>query len=743
MLFRRLKAILFRGLCVNEESGLFAILGKLGRRFVWSLLVTAFLTSATYCVFAQDWNSRKCDLFLQSITDASQEIAGIREPPTSQMDPLAQATFWQTKVSELSDKQDLTAEQRMGAALMLDSPSFGYSSDWASQVLIEHGVENFWEERLRLTREFWKSCNDDCDTFAAQSVSLAPHDNELWRIRAALLFSSTIGSGMESVRNPDWLSVIESAKVHDPDNAYYDYLVAAFCWAHSSEAESDNRLPILRETVHDPEMYDLGWRHFYSGLKCSTFRGPATQKRLMLQFARLSGLQHDASRIACDDRIEALEFEVLRGLQNHLRLQVDRGRLEGDVEVAIKTAKQQRRIARQVNPLPGSSTHLVRQIMVWSANQTLELVAAAYPESVAGLRHFDQAKLQKDYYRSRHAEMEVMQRIMSRFGLDEDSKDHGVEPIRSCKTLWYGMVALTLSAACFFGGRRFTQGERAIDFGWRYFVVFGGCFLATALACGLVPAEILSGRDTGYAVMIVGMAIYLAVIVFFTYRWYWRDASGITTPPPVRFIIWVPAVLAFSTIVLAGLASCAEQIPVDNSANLSPVQLAMAAFQPQQIPEWYRVLHYWSQNRGTEISFATGCFVSMFWVVRRRFVQQHNDTQQPSLISCSGHVLLCWFRPALAIGLLLCSVAFMSLSECVTMALSWEDYRVSYCSPEMEKLRERIRTQVVDDSAAMQKVEAATVASVAPAGSRRLYKESFYLTYPEPYSDDGGYEDGF
>ena len=85
------------------------------------------------------------------------ELTGRPSERVSQLMPEEQASYWINHLSQ-TDLADLSPEELMGAAVVLDSPSNGYLSRWAAGAIVEFGQQQMWDGQRAKTMEFWIRC---------------------------------------------------------------------------------------------------------------------------------------------------------------------------------------------------------------------------------------------------------------------------------------------------------------------------------------------------------------------------------------------------------------------------------------------------------------------------------------------------------------------------------------------------------------------------------------------------------
>ncbi len=645
------------------------------------------------------------------------------------MMPPEQAKFWLATIKQLEERQKLSATEYMGAALLLDAPSYGYLSEWASRLVLSKGTDALFPERARLTRKFWDHCSSRCTELARLATEAEPDNKELWRTRAILLFSASFGAEFGGVRDPNWLNVLHEARSHDSDNALYDYLAAAHCWGQPSKPDYDSNAYESFVVISDQALYDAGWRHFYNGQERRQFVFPTPHRQWQYEFARLHYESNEAARIGCETRVEWHELELCRKVKDQLNWQSAVARKEGNPDFAAHVAVQQLKLHQQVGePRLGLSHRVYARVTFAQGHQTLRQLQRSTPELVASHKPLSRYNVNFNGMCEHAIETATDARAASRFGLEPNDNGDPKLP-GTCQILLYGLGCFVVGLAVWLVSKRFTF-ARGFVFGWRSPLVFGGALLVSIVLQGLIPAEVLSGEVAGWTVFVVGEVVLLTVIGLMIHRWFVRPQSK----APIRKRIFIPAVLlfgfAYSCVLLDSTSHLAWKTA--QSAN----SWSTATFQAPKLPPWGKAVFVWTENRGAECSLAAGFIISSLWIVLRLRRQQASDSGR-TWMQLFGQFIVCWCRPVLATGLVLCTTALLSLPSAARSDKNWAAYRLAYCSSEtLQQLVEDCREEVLNDSTTMQKINAN-----ATAHANRLNPESddFYISRPAP-SEDGGNE---
>ena len=197
---------------------LFLLLLILSLRLIW----VASHTETGWLLLKRQWQ------------DATVGMVKGEQIPIFRQEPIDQADFWLKEVKRITDADPENAELAMGAAILLDSPGYGFVYRYStifkqsgpagvSQQIDSSGVGH----AIGL---FENKCKEQCLKMAARATELQPESVDWWRLRALLLTSGNLYGSKNQIRDPDWLTILDQCIKHDPDNAFYDYLAAWQLW---------------------------------------------------------------------------------------------------------------------------------------------------------------------------------------------------------------------------------------------------------------------------------------------------------------------------------------------------------------------------------------------------------------------------------------------------------------------------------------------------------------------------------
>ncbi|MFY9252955.1 MAG: hypothetical protein WAO83_05850 [Fuerstiella sp.] len=629
----------------------------------------------------------------------------------------------------------------MAAAIVLSEPAFGYASQWTAAQLLHNG--NLFDVMEVAAVEYRRQLNGRSSEFAAKAVRDAPGNPELSRIQAMLLFPYSYGSTKTNhCENPNWLNILKSARSHDPDNALYDYLIAAHAWSQSTDIAFKNDPFMSCEVVNDPELHELAARHFHAGLACRMLRFPDSEMQLVLQFCKRVGLQREASRIACCSGFELESSALLRSLSRELNAQADAARLISDPEHLTAVGLQQRTLSEQLEAGDQASVSVHLRVLTAQAEATFRQVEIAYPELVADRSLTTRERLNYTFERDRQVETETSLRLLKRFNIDAAKKNDGLAIANAVRPIIYGTFLLFISVGTFLLQRRIRNDQTPNKIGRLTSACFLISLVAWTVGLAILPSGLVKGGIPGSA-FIIGTEMLLVGGLIWLARWFLRRRKVPELPSTVRLRFLLPFVAFFVLFLQAVLWSI--KLWIDDQ--FKPQESGFATLTiptNRSLPEWAKAIVYCEHNHVLGISLVTGTILTIAFVslLSWRWKKKTRASLLLSLKYFCGACCAAFQRPALASGLILCSIGFASTSSAIDNSLAWDQYRELWCDRDAKKnIESTIRAEVIDDQQFMKTAETAALAystRIAPD------MEDCYLR-PDPVSlepDEGGYGGG-
>ncbi|MCA9116685.1 MAG: hypothetical protein KDA79_16505 [Planctomycetaceae bacterium] len=267
---------------------------------------------------------------------AGAAVPGIGWParPLTDREPSDQARFWLREVEGI-DETRADSQLALGAAWVLDSPSNGYLQHNIRRVKHEFArwlptwtsFELNYEAIAAGEAQFEAVCREQCREQIEKALRLQPDDVNLRRHFALLLFQGrTLTVGLRPRWN-EWRNLLDEASRHDPDNALYDYLAAAWLWEKAVTYERLDGITIDGLTVHDANWLEEANTRMQAGLarrdlQFGTGNGPA-----ILSFLEQSSLprsQYPAVFESRRNRANSLLLALLRLHSHEISLQIHR-----------------------------------------------------------------------------------------------------------------------------------------------------------------------------------------------------------------------------------------------------------------------------------------------------------------------------------------------------------------------------------------------------------------------------------
>jgi len=166
---------------------------------------------------------------LHSLDTATLGLVLDRRTPAEAL-PQQQLEFWSGELERILQQHPDDAELHAAAAVILDQPSLVYLSQLMSETLAK-GATNTWTTNSNI-QDLMKNSRASYDVEGARQLApcarrateLEPDDVRWWRIRAALLWPTSLSSQYDQAREPEWKDTLAQARRYDPENALYDMI---------------------------------------------------------------------------------------------------------------------------------------------------------------------------------------------------------------------------------------------------------------------------------------------------------------------------------------------------------------------------------------------------------------------------------------------------------------------------------------------------------------------------------------
>ncbi|REK11163.1 MAG: hypothetical protein DWQ37_14615 [Planctomycetota bacterium] len=466
-----------------------------------------------------------------------------------------QADYWLDE-SERILAEHHTSEMARGAAWMLDSPGPGFLKRHLRATTLPVIPVDSDREAVAAERELFSSkASGECLALAELATQLAPGDPKAWRTRALLQFTP------ETVpRDKAWRAALEEGVRHDPENALYDYLIAAHLWTLSTGlAETDADIVV---TVDDREQADEALALFEAGLT-KQFPHPSSDDwHPILLFLKQSGVpRHEHPGLLQSRSIESRERLLWFWLA---RIQLQQAEQE-PVAKRLGRIRNCLRLAQQISASADAwDVHTAQQICDVAAMTGHELRNKHRSE----LSSAEVQALEDDLVQI-HEQNLVWRTALSQLSTTQPTPQHlPLVVVRGMLLAWALPFTLLLIAIAALAALPTTRVGRIRGAGSRPLgsVPIAICWCTALLLSftllGLAPAEVI-GRDAQNAAAIVLMvAVPLGLIATVAI---WRLRRGAGRP---RFRTFIVATVALA--VLARVATVEFAKPPRNDLYVPP-----------------------------------------------------------------------------------------------------------------------------------------------------------------------------
>lgn len=704
-----IRRVFFTGLTAEESPTLLQLFAGFCIRCFWFLIVSSFVASVCWCLSGTSWTADRREWLGGELRLQARSIILGEPTDVSGLPPSKQAAFWQQKTSELADA-DLDAEELMAAAIILNEPVLGYASQWMAVQLFDG--RDIFESMEEAAIRYRKQLGGRSSQFAAKAVRDEPDNAELRRIQAMLLFPYSHGSAAANhCEAPNWLDTLKTSRAHDPDNALYDYLIAAHAWNLSTDIVYKHDPFMSCEVINDRVLYELAAQHFEQAQDCRILRFPDSEMQLVLQFCQRIGLQREASRIACCSEFQLESLAVLKSLNYRLEAQADLAQLVGDPEHLIAIEYQRQTLARQLEGRHSGLIDVFSGVLTAQVEATFQQIRFAHPELVADVSQKTLKQLHCQFKRDRQIETEISLRLLKKLNVDAANQDDGTSMANAVRPLIFGPFLLFISVGTYLVQKRTLRHVAP----YRLCLLTGGCLLISlvgwTISLALLPSGIVKGGIPGATFIIGAEFVFIAGLIWLV-RGFWLRRQEVAMPPPVRLRFIVPFVAVLVLLLQAVLWSIKSRIDDQFQPEVSGFA-GLPIPTGNSLPEWVKVIVYWQHHHVLAISLVTGTLLTITFVslLSWRWKKKTGASLTSSMNYFCGSCCAAFLRPALASGLILCSIGLASTPSAINHSLAWERYRELWCNRDANNAAEtKIRAEVIRDTQFMKSAEAAAVA---------------------------------
>lgn len=481
--------------------------------------------------------------------------------PVGSLDPADQATFWLRETERIVADDRENAELAMSAALMLDSPGNGYIyrymipperkfKDLPPEVLGFIGPQVDYKALARAVDSFEDRCRERCLALVAKATKLQPEEPRWWRLRAMLLFRGQPFANDHGPRDSRWLDLLEQCKVHDPDNALYDYLAAWQLWEEGIDTSS------LNPSIVDRAKFERGIEYFLHGEKKKILAAGGDESALVIELllhSNIPSIEYEGVT-AEKSMLYRLAF-MMRDIQRVNSFRAERRERAGDLAGALAVRRQTIHMFDQLDRSGDAIAfdyipRLFRKSNLSSLQQFLE----NHPELVPAeeLERIEAAT--KEAEREGKELLEAGKRLAAR-------QNPPNAPFFVAKGLLSGaalqsIISLLVIGACAFTTAKLLGTSHKDDAplgAIRHAVVWVVGYLLTFVALGMAPAGIISPAVQEWIA-----PASLAVLLTLGLGWmFWKIVVQYKSHPIIRTLLG----LALICILLTGMLWISGAIP--------------------------------------------------------------------------------------------------------------------------------------------------------------------------------------
>ncbi len=204
---------------------------RLPRSTLWLIvmLLAVLLVGFAPCGGRRETGSEELAMSLHTLASATVgKVYDLRTPAESYPDQ--QLEFWEAEIDRILKLHPGDAELHAAAAVVLSQPCSLYLPELIQKARTQgHGwdypsiyLQTLNSARILFDHEGWLHAT----LLLRKATELQPDDPRWWRLRAVLLWPSWSFTDQVEPLDPNWQTVLQDARRHDPDNALYDLLEA-------------------------------------------------------------------------------------------------------------------------------------------------------------------------------------------------------------------------------------------------------------------------------------------------------------------------------------------------------------------------------------------------------------------------------------------------------------------------------------------------------------------------------------
>jgi hypothetical protein len=585
-------------------AGLLILFIVLIARLIW----TASHTETGWTVLKRQW------------LDATVgEVVGDYSP-ISRREPADQADFWLKEAKLITSADPENTELAMGAALVLDFPAIGFLYRYPTVTRSFPSSNNWLQINMNEVNQamdrFEDKCRAECLAMAARATELQPDDVRWWRLRALLQFRSLNGSSELEPRNPSWLEILEQCKIHDPDNAIYDYLAALHLWNASIEDEYAGGKTDIKMT--DRHKYDKALQFFQKGQKKKNFLPNDYGSLAAISLLERSEVPcSDHADIAINRQIQNRIFFIPVYLLRNLSQQIELAELNRNPAAELNLLREQ---LHMLERFLQSNGMLMQLDLLYSATlNQLQTFAKDNPELVSA----EEAAKIKIEYEKTSSDGKLFMEASKRMADRQNKPSFYVAAFLNSLLVHIALltalplliIGMCVWAIVIFLGRK-SEKPAAILGPFRHTIAWFGGYILTFLVLGMASGDVIS-LDMQKLVGACVLLIYGGLIVNLLF---WKFIYRRKFPYVIRASIVMTSVLALliGILELCNLALYDQSmfctvmnIPPDPWYGINPAHFMDVIMSEMGLCFW--VLWNWFAHAGPYLTIAISLALLVCW----------------------------------------------------------------------------------------------------------------------------------
>jgi hypothetical protein len=473
----------------------------------------------------------------------------------------------------------------MGAALVLDHPSSGYLPRYLKRIDAIGGARLLpivdQEEINRAEAAFELQCQSRLLELLEKATDLEPDNVEWWRLRALLLWKYGFRDGPP--RDENWREILERGARHDPDNALYDYLAAAFYWRTSAEVQfvEPGKDTLL---VTDSAGFALGVEAFARGQQKPYFVIGDAGFSATAEFLKRTALplrEHwmVANSVTLHARRSMLLLVIWRRQDARSKL----AEAEGDIAEALRLKRENLHLIDQFmrSNAPFEYAEVPAAMRIASLFE-LHALARAHPDLVSKEELSDLDELEKEARLARAVEKQAGQDMALSTTQEALNGKIASAPFNVLQSVIVGLspslvVALLAMALATAAAARLKRSQDLPGIRWfEHAAMLAAALAVTVVVFGLAPSHIIPEIVQAWAFTLAIIGTPIVVAAWIAWRLLGRRVFQF------RLRTMLACIFAFCFLLgLVSIAGSAEEIfgPIPMRFSIPPREMYREQFQ--------------------------------------------------------------------------------------------------------------------------------------------------------------------